>query len=165
MTKNTIIPITQKKKTLLLLLLALLGILLMLLSRCGEDKAGAQTQNEPSALDPALYAEQIEEKVEALCNKIDGVSSAHAVVTRKGGYRAIYATDAQYGSSVNKSETVLIGSGSSEKALLIGYENPEIAGIGIVCSGGDDAFVRAEIISMISAAFDLGSNKIFVSGT
>ena len=146
-------------------LLALLGILLMLLSRCGEDKAGAQTQNEPSALDPALYAEQIEEKVEALCNKIDGVSSAHAVVTLKGGYRAIYATDAQYGSSVNKSETVLIGSGSSEKALLIGYENPEIAGIGIVCSGGDDAYVRAEIISMISAAFDLGSNKIFVSGT
>lgn len=165
MTKNTIIPITQKKKTLLLLLLALLGILLMLLSRCGEDKAGAQTQNEPSALDPALYAEQIEEKVEALCNKIDGVSSAHAVVTLKGGYRAIYATDAQYGSSVNKSETVLIGSGSSEKALLIGYENPEIAGIGIVCSGGDDAYVRAEIISMISAAFDLGANKIFVSGT
>ena len=165
MTKNTIVPITQKKKTLLLLLLALLGILLMLLSRCGEDKAGAQTQNEPSALDPALYAEQIEEKVEALCNKIEGVSSAHAVVTLKGGYRAIYATDAQYGSSVNKSETVLIGSGSSEKALLIGYENPEIAGIGIVCSGGDDAYVRAEIISMISAAFDLGSNKIFVSGT
>ncbi|MBP3315962.1 MAG: hypothetical protein J6M03_09085 [Clostridia bacterium] len=137
----------------------------MLFSKCGEDKAGEQVASEPSALDPALYAEQIEEKVEALCNKIDGVSSAHAVVTLKGGYRAIYATDAQYGSSVNKSETVLIGSGSSEKALLIGYENPEIAGIGIVCSGGDDAYVRAEIISMISAAFDLGSNKIFVLGT
>ena len=165
MTKNTIIPITQKKKTLLLALLALLGIVLMLFSKCGESDEGEQAQSEPSALDPALYAEQIEEKVEALCNKIDGVSSAHAVVTLKGGYRAIYATDAQYGSSVNKSETVLIGSGSSEKALLIGYENPEIAGIGIVCSGGDDAYVRAEIISMISAAFDLGSNKIFVSGT
>lgn len=165
MTKNTIIPISQKKKLTWLALLALLGIVLMLFSKCGEDKAGEQVASEPSALDPALYAEQIEEKVEALCNKIDGVSSAHAVVTLKGGYRAIYAIDAQYGSSVNKSETVLIGSGSSEKALLIGYENPEIAGIGIVCSGGDDAYVRAEIISMISAAFDLGSNKIFVLGT
>ena len=165
MTKNTIIPISQKKKLTWFALLALLGIVLMLFSKCGEDKAGEQVASEPSALDPALYAEQIEEKVEALCNKIDGVSSAHAVVTLKGGYRAIYAIDAQYGSSVNKSETVLIGSGSSEKALLIGYENPEIAGIGIVCSGGDDAYVRAEIISMISAAFDLGSNKIFVLGT
>ena len=163
MTKNTIIPITQKKKTLLLLLLALLGILLMLLSRCGEDKAGAQTQNEPSALDPALYAEQIEEKVEALCNKIDGVSSAHAVVTLKGGYRAIYATDAQYGSSVNKSETVLIGSGSSEKALLIGYENPEIAGIGIVCSGGSNDNVKRELISLLSATFHISSNRIYVA--
>lgn len=165
MTKNTIVPAPQKKKLGFLLILALLGVMLMLLSKCGVDKEKDQEQIVPTALDPMAYAEQIEQKVEALCNKIDGVSSAHAVVTLKGGYRAIYATDAQYGTNLNKSETVLIGNGSSEKALLIGYENPEIAGIGIVCSGGEDVCVREEIISMVSAAFDLGANKIFVSGT
>lgn len=165
MTKNTIIPISQRPKIFLLSLLAILGVFLLLLSRCGEEKDKISEDSSQPALDPSLYAEQIEEKIEDLCNKIDGVSSAHAVVTLKGGYRAIYASDAQYGSSVSKSETVLIGSGSSEKALLVGYENPEIAGIGVVCSGGDDPCIREEIISMLSAAFDLGSNKIFVSGT
>lgn len=165
MTKNIIISAGQRPKLVLLALLAILGVMLMLLSRCGGETGETREQSSPSSLDPLLYAEQIEEKIEDLCNKIDGVSSAHAVVTLRGGYRAIYATDAQYGSSVSKSETVLIGSGSSEQALLVGYENPEIAGIGIVCSGGDDAYVRAEIISMVSAAFDLGANKIFVSGT
>lgn len=165
MTKNIIISAGQRPKLVLLALLAILGVMLMLLSRCGGETGETREQSSPSSLDPLLYAERLEEKVEALCNKIDGVSSVHAVVTLKGGYRAIYATDAQYGSSVSKSETVLIGSGSSEQALLVGYENPEIAGIGIVCSGGDDAYVRAEIISMVSAAFDLGANKIFVSGT
>ena len=87
------------------------------------------------------------------------------MVTLKGGYRAIYATDSQSGSSSSKNATVIIGSGSSEKALLIGYENPEIAGIGIVCSGGDDYNVRKNVISVVSSAFNVSSNKIFVSGS
>ena len=165
MMKNTIIPISQKRKIFLLSALALLGVLLVLLPRCTADDVETQDGSLQFSLDPTAYAEQIEEKVELLCNKIDGVSGAHAVVTLKGGYRAIYATDVQYGTSVNKNQTVLIGSGSSEKALIVGYENPRIAGIGVVCSGGDDVRVREEIISMLSAAFDLGSNKIFVSGT
>ena len=165
MMKNTIIPISQKRKIFLLSALAMLGVLLVLLPKCTADDDEAQGECLQYSLDPSAYAAQIEEKVELLCNKIDGVSGAHAVVTLKGGYRAIYATDVQYGTSVNKNQTVLIGSGSSEKALIVGYENPRIAGIGVVCSGGDDVRVREEIISMLSAAFDLGSNKIFVSGT
>ena len=54
---------------------------------------------------------------------------------------------------------------SGEKPLLIGYENPEIAGIGIVCSGGDDARKREEVISVVSSAFDIPTNKIFVVGS
>ena len=103
--------------------------------------------------------------MEALCNRVDGVRSTYAVVSLKGGYRAIYATDSQMGSTSSKNATVIIGSGSSEKALLIGYENPEIAGIGIVCAGGDDYTVQKNIISIISSAFDISSNKIFVSGS
>jgi hypothetical protein len=103
--------------------------------------------------------------VEELCNKIDGVSSTHAVVTLRGGYRAIYAANSQSGNSNSKNQIVVLGSGSNEKPLLIGYENPEIAGIGIVCSGGDDARKREAIISVVSSAFDIGTNKIFVAGS
>ena len=85
--------------------------------------------------------------------------------TRFTPYLSSSSPSARVGSSNSKNQTVIIGSGSSEKALLIGYENPEIAGIGIVCSGGDDPIKRASIISVVSSAFNISTNKIFVSGT
>ncbi len=166
MSKNIINNISAKKKLMILALLALLGVCLMLLSRCiGSTSSNEPDTNDPIDLDPSEYATSVEERVKALCNKIDGVSSTYAVVTLKGGYRAIYASDSQSGSSNSKKETVIIGSGSSQKALLLGYENPEIAGIGIVCSGGNDPVKREKIISVISSAFNISTNKIFVVGS
>ena len=166
MSKNIIICQKDRKKLLCLALLLLVGILLLGISKCASSDSDDEASSaELENLDPSAYAEEVEQKVESLCNKIDGVSSAHVVVTLKGGYRAIYATDHQSGSSSNKKQTVIIGSGSSEHALLVGYENPEIAGIGIVCSGGDDAQKRKLIISVVSSAFDISTNKIFVTGS
>ena len=160
--KNTIISKLGKKKIFLFVAFIVLGIFIIILSNSGGEKQSEEVNFE--SLDPAKYAKEVEERVEALCNRIDGVRSTYAVVTLKGGYKAIYATDSQFGSSSSKNSTVIIGSGASEKPLLVGYENPEIAGIGIVCSGGDDYNVRKNIISVVSSAFNLSSNKIFVSG-
>lgn len=162
-TKNEIINIKSKKGIILFAVLALIGVLFLVISsnKADDKNDEANFQN----LDPAKYAKEIEERVETLCNKVDGASSAYAVVTLKGGYRAIYASDSQSGTSSSKHATVIIGSGSAEKGLLVGYENPEIAGIGIVCSGGDNYNVRKNIISVVSSAFDISSNKIFVSGS
>ncbi len=163
MTKNTIMQYKSKKGMLLLVLIALVGVILLIWgggSTKKEEKAAGY-----QSLDPSEYAKQIEEKVEELCNRVDGAGSAYAVVTLKGGYKAIYASDSQSGSSSSKNSTVIIGSGSGEGGLLVGYENPEISGIGIVCSGGNDYNVRKNIISVVSSAFDISSNKIFVSGS
>ena len=158
--KNTIFK--SKRGIIIFASIALVGVLLVSMSS-KKTKQNADEVNFES-LDPAKYASEVEERVEELCNRVDGAGSAYAVVTLKGGYKAIYASDRQTGSSVNKSDTVIIGSGSSQKALLIGYENPEIAGIGIVCSGGDNYNVRKNIIAVVSSAFNVSSNKIFVSG-
>jgi len=159
--KNTIKR--SKKGIAILAAVALIGVLLLMIGSRDKDTSGDEVNFE--SLDPAKYAKEVEERVEELCNRVDGASSAYAVVTLKGGYKAIYASDRQSGSNSSKSDTVLIGSGSGQKALLIGYENPEIAGIGIVCSGGDNYNVRKNIISVVSSAFDISSNKIFVSGS
>lgn len=163
MLKNTINKKGGAKLYILVLAVAVIGISIMLLAKGGDSQSGEESDFE--ALDPAKYAEQIEERVEELCNRVDGVSSTYAVVTLSGGYRAIYATDMQSGSSNSKNQTVILGNGSAEKGLLIGYENPEIAGIGIVCSGGDDYNIRKNIISVVASAFDVPSNKIFVAGS
>ena len=163
MLKNIISGRVTKKKFIVLAAFALVGVLLLTFGTrsSGEKEEEVDFQK----LDPAEYAREVEERVEALCNRVDGAGSAYAVVTLKGGYKAIYASDSQSGSSSSKNSTVIVGSGSGEKGLLVGYENPEIAGIGIVCSGGDNYNVRKNVISVVSSAFNISSNKIFVSGS
>ena len=158
---------SKQKSKLLIVLLALCGFLGICLVLFGEQKGAGSTAGKEGLqeMDPDDYAKRVEEQVEELCNRIDGVSGTYAVVALKGGFKALYASDLQQGSSNKKNQTVVIGSGSDEQGLLIGYENPEISGIGIVCSGGDDYNIRKDIISMVSSAFGLPSNKIFVAGS
>ena len=164
MSKNTIFDFLKSKKIYLLSVLLLVGIMILVLGKNGNN----DTENVKGGieeLDPSQYSEMLEERIEELCNRVDGVSGTHAVVTLKGGYQAIYAHDSQSGSTTNKNQTVIIGSGSAEKAILEGYSYPEIAGIGIVCNGGDSYEVKNKIVSLISSAFDISANKIFVVGS
>ena len=41
----------------------------------------------------------------------------------------------------------------------------EIAGIGIVCRGGDSYEIKNKIVSLLSSTFNLSANKIFVVGS
>lgn len=163
-TKSTNFKLHPKGAVLLLILCAFLGVMLMLFGG-NDSNSDVKSEEGLQTLDPNAYAVRVEEQVEELCNRIDGVSGTYAVVALKGGYRALYASDEQQGSSNRKNQTVVIDNGSEEQGLLIGYENPEISGIGIVCSGGNDYNIRKDIISIVSSAFDLPSNKIFVTGS
>ena len=112
-------------------------------------------------MNPDAYAEQVEKQVEKICGQVRGAGTVDAVVTLKGGYRAVYATDSQSSASGYKNNMVLVGSGSSEGAVLICYENPELSGIGIVCAGGNDPVVRERILSLVCATFNIPSNKVY----
>ena len=156
--------IKKDKKTLFLAIGAIFGVLLLLFgSLAGERRSETETVSEEALRDPEAYAHELETRVVEICSGVKGAGKVSATVTLRGGYRAVYATDAKNSSSGYQSATVLVGSGSTEEALLVCYENPEIAGIGIVCEGGDDAAVRERIISLVSATFSIGTNKIFVA--
>ena len=141
------------------------GLLIIILSNSANKETPKDVKSGIEELDPSQYSEMLEERIEELCNRVDGVSGAYAIVTLKGGYQAIYAIDSQSGNTSTKNQTVVIGSGSGEKAILEGYSYPEIAGIGIVCHGGDSYEVKNKIVSLISSAFDISANKIFVVGS
>ncbi|MBE6533419.1 MAG: hypothetical protein E7678_00390 [Ruminococcaceae bacterium] len=164
MSKNTIIDFIKSKKIYFLVALLFLGVLVIAFGKGNSEKS----ENAHAGIekhDPSQYSSMLEERIAELCNRVDGVSGAHVVVTLKGGYQAIYAIDSQSGNTSTKNQTVIIGSGSDEQAILKGYNYPEIAGIGIVCHGGDSYEVKNKIVSLISSAFNISANKIFVVGS
>lgn len=164
MSKSTIFGFLRSKRIYVFIILIFVGLAIIVLGNESE-KGGESVQSGIGELDPTQYSEMLETRIEELCNRVDGVSGAHAVVTLKGGYQAIYAIDSQSGNTSSKNQTVVIGSGSSEQAILQGYSYPEIAGIGIVCNGGDSYDVKNKIVSLVSSAFDVSANKIFVVGS
>ena len=145
---------------------AILGILLLVFgnqTQKSEEESGALLDN-TEALSAEAFADATEEKIVTICSGVSGVGEVRAVVTLEGGYRAVYASDTQGSDTSYRNETVLTGSGSSEKAILVGYDAPRIAGIGIVCTGGDDPVIKQRITLLVSAAFDVSANKIYVTG-
>ena len=140
-----------------------MGALLLVLGGMGFGGGAEADAREVIEPDANEYAARVEEEIRAICSRVRGAGTVSVAVTLKGGYRAVYATDSQSSGGGYKNNTVLVGSGSSEGAVLICYENPEIGGVGIVCRGASDPSVRDAIISLVSAAFDVKTNKIYVA--
>ena len=143
-----------------------LGVALLVYGNATADKKEAEAaamMTENAELDADAYAAMLEERVRSICQCIDGAGEVEVFVSLRGGYRTVYAQDSQSGNSGYKNEIVMSGSGSDKKAVVTAYENPEIAGVGIVCSGAGNERVRTQIISLVCASLNIGANKIFVA--
>lgn len=156
----------KSQKFIFVILGGALGIVLLIfggrLSDKGSD-AREETDTSVSYDAAAAYAAMLEERIEGICSGVKGAGNVQVFVSLKGGYRTVYAVDAQSSGSGYRSEIVMSGSGSDKRAVVTAYENPEIAGVGIICDGADSAYVRAEMISLVAAALDISTNKIFVA--
>lgn len=142
-----------------LLVIAALGVLLIVFGASGTKKAEPATEITTTDEELQLYQSQLEDRIKQLCKSVDGVGDITVVVTLEGGFTSVYATEYQNGNE----SYVIVGSGSNAKPLFLSREAPEIAGIGIVCKGGADASVRHELTVLISAAFHISSNRIYIT--
>ena len=142
-----------------------LGILLLLFGGGvgGSSKNASETEQSYVNYDAEEYSEALEKRVAELCSTVKGAGKVTVLVSLKGGYRAVYAVDSQATSGGYKSQVVMSGSGSDRGAVITSYENPQIGGVGIVCDGASNASVRSQLISLVSAALDISTNKIYVA--
>ena len=132
------------------------GLLLIAFGSSGGKKTDSAVSD---AAEINAYAAALEEKARALCESASGVGrgSVTVTVTLDGGFDAVYAED---------SEKKTSGTGESvtgKYAIKIGVRTPRISGIGVVCRGGGDDVTRAELISLLSAAFGIGASKIYIA--
>lgn len=149
---------------------AAIGVVLIMLGNSDRLWTARKTDAAASAVDGdplSLYAKELESKIETLCAHVDGVSEVRAVVSLEGDFLYVYASDSdsteREGEVERQEQYVTVGSGSNAQPLLLTRRPPAIGGIGVVCRGGGDARVRQEITALLSAAFSVGSNKIYVA--
>ena len=145
-----------------------LGVLLLLLG----NRAGKQESTDTSGTPPdgvvirttEEYRADLESRMESLCARVAGVGAVDVVVTLEGGFAYVYACDVKTTASGESTTHITIGSGDKESLVYVTERAPAIVGIGVVCTGGMDPTVRKEITALLSAAFGVGSNKIYVTG-
>lgn len=126
----------ENKKVFFSLLLAVLGIVLVFFSSLGDTDKNDNEDNEKS-LDE--YRAELEEEVRALCASIDGVGKCRVFITFERGEEKVYK-------------------GSS----LIEVKPPQVQGVTVVCRGADNDTVKCRITDMMTALFDIGSNRVAV---
>ena len=131
-----------------------LGIIL-LLTGTGGSESKADPADDAVAL--AEYSKEVEEKIYELCSCVKGVSDVSVAVSLERGYEYVYAQND------TKGNLIVVGSGSSKSAVKVTEKPPVIGGIGVVCRGGGDPAIQKKLIELLSAAFGVKSNKIYIA--
>ena len=155
-------PSVGKGKLLIILAGAILGVLLLMVgntnltSQKRTDEDGTQSLTEQEELD--AYRENLEKRIKSLCESVNGVDRVTVAVSL-GSYEDVYAVE----ETENGERYVIVGSGSNATALHLSRLSPEISGIGIVCRGGGNTDIHRELTELVSAAFHVPSNRIYVA--
>lgn len=156
---------SSKLKLILILGGALLGIFLLLFGSGAfhtkeepNEEGANDLSHEQTLLDYQTY---LEGKVKSICESVNGVGNVTAIVTLDSGFESVYAIEMNDGNE----QYVVIGSGSSASALFLTESPPAVRGIGVVCTGGNSATVRRELTSLLSAAFHISSNRIYITAS
>ena len=142
---------------------AVIGIFLLLLGGGMGDSEKAKETDTPQEMSAQeeleAYQSYLEARVKTLCESVKGVENVTVAVTLNGNFEEIYATEFIDGNE----EYVIVGSGSNASALHVSRTAPEIAGIGVVCSGGGNTDIRQELLSLLSATFRVPANRIYIT--
>ncbi len=134
------------------------GIFLIVLgSSMQQEQSTAATPHAEDLSALQSYEQRLEKEIAALCDEVAGVGHCEVMVHLRGGTHVLYATD-------EKGKPVLVGSGSSEQALPATVLTPEIAGVGVVCRGGNSPSVQYTLTTLISTVLGVPSNRVSVTG-
>lgn len=162
-TKVSKANIKNNKMLILTIILAVIGVILLLWN--GDTNTGIKTSNPNERLE--MYRSDVEKKIADLCSSVSGVSSVKVSVYFTTGFETVYAYNEQSKDTSNGTNTekkyVTVGSGSNESMVCVVEKMPCIGGIAIVCRGGGDSTVARELISLISSAYGISKNKIYVT--
>lgn len=148
----------QRNKYVLLVVLA--GVFLLLLP---GGQAGEQGADLSTRADSYFDLDQLERKLERALSQISGAGEVTVVLTLKESSRQVLARDTQVSEREERSETVVVSTGSGTQGVVpLQSVYPKYQGALVVCNGGDDARVKLEVLEAVRALTGLSAEKISI---
>ena len=160
----------------LLLILGIFGMVLILISSFIPSKSKT-VKTEQTGINTEEYRKTVEKDVCEIVSGITGDKNPTVVITLDTSVRYTYAdskesdTSASTGkeSEENRKATkqsyiTVRESDGGEKPLIVTEIMPQIRGVAIVCSLGDSPSVAEKIQNAVTAALDITSQRVYVSG-
>jgi len=148
----------REKKLLLLIAAALIAgtALLIFGGSIGEGRVRADTE-------PAAYpaAAELEAKVKALCERVAGVSDAAVMITLESYGKRVYAKNSQRNADGDERQEYVTVSG---ELAPIAELPPGVAGIAVVCVGGDDPALQLRLTNLLCALFGIPATAVSIVG-
>ncbi len=166
-------------------ILFLLGVFFLLVSNpigtTTKKQAVTEQQNEEikeENISNDAYIEMLENKLEQTIEGMEGAGKVHVMITLENGGEKILDKNQPYESSMEKvkedgkesehstmqsdSETVLIDVDGNTGPIVIQERYPKIAGVVVVCEGGDNTKLSLNIKEAIQALFSVDTHKVVV---
>jgi stage III sporulation protein AG len=161
--KNLFERIKNDKKALIVITVGLIGMLLIMISDTNNSDDVIENPKENFTSEYELAIE-----VEKLVETIDGAGKCKVMITYSSYEETVYALDKDenfnsQGETNFSAEYVILDNGDYEDGLKLKIISPEIKGVAVVCQGGNNPVIKEQIISSLSALFDISSNKISVA--
>lgn len=142
-----------------------IGVLAAVILYLIPTSSAEPTENVLSSIE---YCKMLESDTQALLCRIEGVNKCDVIITLASGFEYTYASDKytqQKFYSDGSPDTIEakseIFAPSDGNALQVKEKMPQVAGVAVVCSGADAA-TRLKIISLLTALFGVGSDRISV---
>lgn len=158
-----------KNKLKLIIALGMCGILLIAATSVfsSDDSGETRVQETIQATDWSAYKSELEQELTDVISAMDGVGACEVMITLNETNENVYAQNSSEKTEENKSEyesEYVIHSGENgDDPVLIKQYFPQVKGVAVVCTGGDDIRVKENIVNSVTALFNISSNRISVS--
>lgn len=155
----------KDKKALLTVIIGITGMFLVLLS---ELPLFSQESRSSTPKENTVYSQSLENEIEDLLSQIEGAGEVSVLFTYDTSEETVWAKDKdeseEKGAGRDISEKhIIIDTVQAENGLAVKVIYPKVRGVAVVCSGGNNPQVKSEIKALLSALFDIGSNKISIA--
>lgn len=144
---------------------AVLGVVLILIS--DMDFSSSSSEKSVEAGDYAEYVSLLNEELTEIISSIEGVGECNVMITLQTTKESVYAENTEStstdSSNSENNEYVIYDSENGDSPLLLKEEMPQVAGVVVVCAGGDSDAVREKITNCVCALFSISSGRVSVA--